>query len=153
MPVSVILLNAFFLGSDVLFVRLVAYEEYPPFSNDTGSTGQLRTVYYIVIVLSKVPNRDFTNEQAAFRQMVLNGTLPYVINFDEVYPIPEPDAKNAFLIVEAMDPSTFPGLVSGSEVPDAIIRLYQLAIGNRYSLSAQDGSFLQLLSGKSYESI
>ena len=53
--------------------------------------GQTHTIFYVVIVVSMLPDIDFVRAKENFRQTVFNTSdFPYIVNFANVYPSPKP---------------------------------------------------------------
>ncbi|XP_055346853.1 uncharacterized protein LOC129594256 [Paramacrobiotus metropolitanus] len=118
------------LGSDAMFIQLAAYAEFPPYINDLESGSKTHQLYYVVVILSRNHHIDFSAKQEQFRQFVMDGNVPYVVNFDEIYPTPEVEPLNIFTVVEASNSTSFVNITSSSDVENAVSTLYKIAIGS-----------------------
>ncbi|GAV06111.1 hypothetical protein RvY_16143 [Ramazzottius varieornatus] len=67
---------------------------------DDEDIGQTHTIFYVVIVVSTLPDIDFVQAKEDFRQTVFNTTdFPYIVNFANVYPSPKPRSIQTVVIL------------------------------------------------------
>ncbi|OWA49990.1 hypothetical protein BV898_14521 [Hypsibius exemplaris] len=79
-------------------VKLVVYQESPPYLNDTLSSSIVHTIFYVIVIASDNQNLDLTSAKDSFQKRVYDSKIPFTVqvwNYSTAKNDPNSVAKNS----------------------------------------------------------